>query len=266
MRAGTLANLLKTTKETIRYYRNKGYLHPSLDPSNGYFAYSMNDYHALRALLGKSKENRGDVIYAANNASVTGLIQKYQTLVDSIDEEIRKLEEKKKEFQYELDYYHAINEESGQVILSKDAPALYYTDYKSARSDEKLSFLLSHPATYDGIVIPLEEFLDPKATLYHPGHVIGVMESDFTKDALLGRIEPCKFTHIPSRCAVLRLITTLKQTDPIPALLFDPVKEYANKHNLQFVRDVTSIILEVHSLKDEYEFLFLFRFAIEQCK
>lgn len=51
MKVIELANNLKTTAETVRYYTRLKYLQPTVNPSNGYKLYGPKDQHRMAFIL-----------------------------------------------------------------------------------------------------------------------------------------------------------------------------------------------------------------------
>lgn len=97
--------LFHFSKDTVRYYREKGILHPEQNENNGYFNYSANEAAVLYQIAQsqKFKCNPVSVIDKNNDEQNKEImfndLNSYYEADKKIDEEILRLKEMKKSIQ-----------------------------------------------------------------------------------------------------------------------------------------------------------------------
>lgn len=262
-----LADLFRLNKQTIRFYRDQKLLHPPQDKDNRYFHYGIDELATLFQILNLRQTDHSlqDIREYMTDGSeaLRAYLYKEEQHLARVEERLAELTLMRSELQRRINYRRSVIDAQTNVRFGADSPGLYFLciDQFSAFPEE-VSILSSISATYQSLVIPMEQFLDPKCQVYLPRYALGV-----TRPNYLARREyqACDLAHyhvIEEGHPVLRMILRLPNLDRLDAAAFQPVKDFASTHSLRFAAPVTSIIL-MAMCQPENIYYVLFRFVVE---
>ncbi len=260
--------LFHFSKDTVRYYREKGILHPEQNENNGYFNYSTNEAAVLYQIAQSQKFKCNPVSVIDKNDEQNKEIMfddlnSYYEAEKKIDEEILKLKEIKKSIESKIKYREELIQKIDKIEINHNSVGLYYYTMNQFKAyPENITFLLNEFKSYIGITIPLEQFTNSEKKEYTPIFCVGITSHNL-KSCLDKGIDLVDCKEIKDNQISLRCIKKIDGLDRISANIFDDVKQFAKENNYTFTEDVTSIIL-TSILDENYSYYILFRFVVKK--
>lgn len=261
--------LFHFSKDTVRYYREKGILHPEQNENNGYFNYSANEAAVLYQIAQsqKFKCNPVSVIDKNNDEQNKEImfndLNSYYEADKKIDEEILRLKEMKKSIQSKIKYREELMEKIDKIEINQNSVGLYYYTLDQFKEyPEIISHLFGEFKSYIGISIALDQFTNNEIKEYKPIFCVGVTTNNFELCLKKG-INLVGYRKIKDNQTSLRCIKKIDSLNQITSNIFDDVKQFAKENKYTFIEDVTSIIL-TSILDGNYSYYILFRFVVEK--
>lgn len=184
------------------------------------------------------------------------------TSLRSVDDQIEHLMQVRQQLLKMIDYRQHVGQAIEKICLVEDPCGLYYLPLDDQNKNGLIKQLLSIPRVYQGLVIPLDQFIDRSLDTYRAIYTIGLTDANFKRATMVLPLDDPDLMHIPQHKWALRYVVRLTTLDLIKASVFEPVKCYAKDHGLSFTTDVTSIILSVSS-EQGYHYDVMFRFIVE---
>ncbi len=263
-------DLFHFSKDTVRYYREKGVIIPNQNENNGYFSYS-SDEAAILYQVAQSQKFKCNQVLLINDIDNLGTetmyvdLNTYINASEKIDAEIKRLKEIKKSIRGKIKYREDILNRVDKIEINKKSVGLhYYTEDQFKEYSSNIDFLYNEFKSYIGVTIPLKEFNNSSIKEYAPKFCIGLTSHNMKycqqENVVLTGCKEIKDNQISLRC--VKKLNTLQK---IPSSVFDDVKNYAFENNFIFADDVTSIIL-TSAVKEEYAYFILFRFIVTRRK
>lgn len=262
-----LADLFRLNKQTIRFYRDQNLLKPPQDKENRYFRYGIDELAALFQILNLRQTDHSlqDIREYMTDGSeaLRAYLYKEEQHLARVEERLAELTLMRSELQRRINYRRSVIDAQSDVRLGENSPGLYFLTMDQFKANPReVSILSSTSATYQSLVIPMKQFLDPRRQIYLPQYALGVTWPNYSARH---EYQACDLTHyhvIQGGHSVLRTILRLHNLDQLEAARFQPVKDFAASHGLCFAAPVTSIIL-MTMCQPENTYYVLFRFVVE---
>ena len=261
-----LADLFHLNKQTIRFYRDQKLLKP-IQGENRYFYYGTDELAALFQILNLRQTNHSlqDIreYMSDGQERLQDNLRREEQHLAQVEEQLAELELIHSELERRIRYRRSILETPGDIWLG-EASGLYYLTLDQFQTfPEEISVLVSTSASYQSLVIDLNQFLDSTREFYCPQYALGVTQPNARHRK---EYQACHFSRyhvIEEGHTALRTILRLSQLNQLDASLFQPVKDYAKQHHLRFAAPVTSIIL-MAMCEPANAYYVLFRFIVEK--
>lgn len=264
MKVNEIAKMSGINIETIRMYRNMGFLHPKkLD--NGYYDYSMQDYVSLSHIR-KFREfdfSLEKVYQLEHDYNIPMLLDEFKTVEERLNDEIQILQEKIKFIQFERNH----------VLSSKNTRDTNVTLNQSV--DEKIDI---YPPFHQEVPLLPDDI---------PGYFLYTTTPIFiSKDILNGKIKdeiietkiglgtylslidryhltiPQNAVIVPNGLCISQTIRT-KDLSHINIKDLAPMMNYAKKLKQKFISDTTGYLVGIHYDDDKPTYLMRVRACIE---
>ena len=268
MKAKEFADAFQIGKETVRYYREQQWLHPT-QGENGYFDYSVDDLGILFQVMnyGLSHEHslRGvQEILRGVDRDFEKIIAENERSIEEIDRRIRELTTLRRYLQNRRDYRRMILETTGVVQVQQNACGLYYIPFsRFAQEKDEIRILRDSISSYQSIVFPAQALDNPAQKTIIPEYALGVTDTNYRETPYYRACDLSRYEHIPAGRNVLRWLVCLPTLKEIDKAAFDPVVAYAKAHRLRFAAPVTSIIMLAEAVPKP-TFYVMFRFVVEE--
>ena len=263
MKINEFSKLTNINAETIRSYRNKGFLKPR-QLANGYYDYTVEDYISLiylRKLRGYSFSlDRISTMYQSSSAEE--IIESIRNKEESISREIEKLQEELRFL--ELERMH-LKESTGSLQEARVIQSV----------DEKIDVYRFH--TEEGAAVP------PHHNLYHmmtPTILISkeilngeCEEKEIPVKAGLGTYRYVlrdKQLKIPEDCVILpngtyiTQVIQMRSLDRIWLPDLKPMMDLAKERKTPFISDTTGFLVYIENAEKERVYHFRIRACIAQ--
>ena len=268
VRAKEFADVFQIGKETIRYYREQQWLHPT-QGENGYFDYSVDDLGILFQVMNYSLSHEHSLrgvqdILNSREQDFSKIIEENEQSIEEIDCKIRDLTTLKRYLQSRRDYRKMILETMGVVQVQENACGLYYIPLsRFAQEKDEIRILRESISSYQSIVFPAEALTDPAQKTIHPEYALGVTDANYHETPYYRDCDLTRYDHISAGHNVLRWLVRLPTLQEIDKQVFDPIIAYAQTHHLHFAAPVTSIIMLAETMPKP-SFYVMFRFVVER--
>lgn len=264
MKVNEIAKMSGMNIETIRMYRNMGFLHPT-KLSNGYYDYSMQDFVSLSHVR-KFREfdfSLDDIQKLEHEYDIPMLLEEFKTVEERINTEIQLLQEKIRFIHFERDH----------VLSSKNTRDTNVTVNQSV--DEKIDLYPPFKQT-----VPLLPDDTPGFFLYTTTPIF------ISKDILNGEVEdkiietklgigtyrsiidkynltiPQEAIIVPNGLCISQTIRT-KDLTHINIKDLSPMINYAKKLKQKFISDTTGYLVGIHYEDASPTYLMRIRACIE---
>ena len=262
-----LANLFRLNKQTIRFYRDQKLLSPPQDAENHYFRYGIDELAALFQILNLRQTDHSlqDIreFMTDGGEALRAYLHKEERHLERVEERLAELTLMRSELQRRINYRRSVIDTQADVRLGENSPGLYFLTLDQFDSNPReVSILRSTSATYQSLVIPLEQFLDFHRQVYLPLYALGVTWPNYSARREYQACDLSRYHTVEGGHTVLRFILRLHDLDRLDAAHFQPVKDFAAARGLRFAAPVTSIIL-MAMCQPENTYYVLFRFVVE---
>lgn len=264
MKINELSRISQVNPETIRMYRTKGFLRPSVNPSNGYYDYTLKDMVNLLFI----RRQRGcsislqDIDKMYHFESLGELMDDYENTIGQIDQEIAALLEKRKALLITQEHLASCVNISSDVkeIQVEDGRYDYYLLDEEHAPD--IQCWMQHMEQFVVCLRIEPEMLRAKET---PACIplktgIGTYRGLLRKYGL----------RIPDGavyCPPGRFLTSIIELDQLDCILADdiqPLKEYAERNGLRITGESTAFLIRVNHTKEKESFVFRLRIRVEE--
>lgn len=286
MKIHELSKISQVNPETIRMYRTRGFLRPGVNPSNGYYEYTVEDMVNLlfirrQRMLGIPLQ---DIARTYSFENLKELMDDYENAIGQIDLEIETLLEKRKALVLTQEHL------SSCISFSSDVPGeaekdLDGTDTEMKKTDVKE--IQVKDGRYDYYMLDQEHFGEVQTWMQNMEQFVVCLKiqpelllSEETNAHIPLKIGIGTYQNLFEKynlpipkgavyCPPGRFLTTmieLDQLDHIPADCIRPLKEYAKKHRLCITGESTAFLIRVNHTKEKESFVFRLRIRVEEKK
>lgn len=264
MKVNEISKMSGINIETIRMYRNMGFLHPK-KLENGYYDYSMQDYASLSHIR-KFREfdfSLDEVHQLEHEYDIPMLLDEFKSVEKRLHEEIQILQEKIKFIQFERNHVRSSqNTRDTNVTLNQsvDEKIDVYPPY-----NQEVPLLPDDiPGYFLYTTIPIfiskeilngevkDEMIETKLGIGTYRSLIDRYHLTIPKDAII----------IPNGLCISQTIRT-KDLLHINIKDLSPMMNYSKKLNQRFISDTTGYLVGIHYENDEPVYLMRVRACIE---
>ena len=264
MKVNEISKMSGINIETIRMYRNMGFLHPK-KLENGYYDYSMQDYASLSHIR-KFREfdfSLDEVHQLEHEYDIPMLLDEFKSVEKRLHEEIQILQEKIKFIQFERNHVlSSQNTRDTNVTLNQsvDEKIYVYPPY-----NQEVPLLPDDiPGYFLYTTIPIfiskeilngevkDEMIETKLGIGTYRSLIDRYHLTIPKDAII----------IPNGLCISQTIRT-KDLLHINIKDLSPMMNYSKKLNQRFISDTTGYLVGIHYENDEPVYLMRVRACIE---
>ena len=247
-------------KETIRSYREKGFLHP-LQDDNGYYNYTSGDFTSLVYLAKLRSYQIGleDIQKFYHPADVHELDTVFE---DRIRSKIASLERSLRFLEFERRHVHESFETDAQEVLetqSIDEKIDFYDFYDEKEKKAHFSDILQ--TTTPTLFISREILNGP------------VMDKVIAMKAGLGTYRylleernmkvPEGGVIVPNGICLSQMLV-VDHLDEVNILQLAPMMNYAKEHHRTFISDTTGYLMRIETGEGSSSFFFRIRACVEQ--
>lgn len=263
MHINELSKLTGINKETIRSYREKGFLHP-LQDDNGYYNYTSGDFTSLVYLAKLRSYQIGleDIQKFYHPADVHELDTVFDKEEDRIRSKIASLERSLRFLEFERRHVHKSFETDAQEVLetqSIDEKIDFYDFYDEKERKAHFSDILQ--TTTPTLFISREILNGP------------VMDKVISMKAGLGTYRylleernmkvPEGGVIVPNGICLSQMLV-VDHLDEVNILQLAPMMNYAKEHHRTFISDTTGYLMRIETGEGSPSFFFRIRACVEQ--
>ncbi len=236
-----IAKRSRINSETIRMYRNKGLILPQINPDNGYYEYSEEDFFALLEIkrLRSFDFSLEDIHKVYYNNNIDNLIDDLQNSINDAEQKILELERSIVNMRYHKDHLLQSKEAIGVVkeIISEETK---YDFYDFEDDDQVSQQWVDHVQDGTYSVFIDKEYLNlkqlPKKIPIKVG--IGTYEI-LAKEHKL----PLEKTIICPPGKYLTMIIKMNNFKEIEASQIQPLIDEAKKRKAHFISSTTGFLI-----------------------
>ncbi len=254
-------NLTGINKETLRYYRLRGFLHPTQDMKNHYYYYSVND---LAMVLFLRRQHDMSVPLSSVEEQLDSNVMDSEWIDQRLNEAIRQRD--------------LLNMQIEWLKMDKN----FYEDSKNNFTRVTMDEL--HGTKYDFSVMDTVEHqkLIPYCIHFQDNFTttLSIKREDLTKrnkmipaELKMGILEEVASTisdfKLPeehttfTKGQYLSMMLCVDRFDEVPLSALRPLLDYSEEHHLHFVSDVTSFLIKIHRDGDTLKYYFRLRVKVE---
>ncbi len=265
MKINELSKITNIHPETIRMYRNKGFLHPS-KLENGYYDYSVADFASI-VHLRKMREfslSLDEISLQQHTTSQQEYLEVFDQRTKDLDFQIKELQERILYMQLEKNHIENVlssSHENVQVTQSTDQKIDLYDELVIQEMFQE--------------ILPHSFYFNTTVSLYISKEILnGEIKDDVIPlQAGIGTYQfMLDHKHIPTpKNAVIipngKFITqmiTLSDLTQINILSLAPMMQYAKDHDTPFISDTTAYLAFIHYENDIPFYTFRIRACIEK--
>lgn len=262
MQINELSKLTTVKPETIRLYRNQGFLHPK-KLSNGYYDYSMDDFASL-IYIKKLREfdfSLKEIQQSQHEAQLDQFIDHFDHAENRLEEEIETLKQKIQYIHFEKDHVLAsFQENRSDAFLQQSV-------------DEKID--LYPPYINDAFYNDKHQFFDTTTCIFIPKKILnGEIEDKLIKTkvgigtyrSLLNRKQlptPANAIIIPNGLCInqtvyMHTLTSINIKDLAPMMTL------SKQLNKPFISDTTGYLVGIHNKDGKTVYVMRIRACVEQ--
>lgn len=266
MKIKELALMAGVNPETIRMYRNMGYLQPE-KLKNGYYDYSVKDFATLARLrkfreLGFSLEEIGDL---RKQEELSPLLMKLDMTEKRLEEDLKSLHEKIRYIHFEKSHILASQKilEFGKVSLEQSI-------------DEKIDFYQPlEPEEFPIFDTTKNHFFYTTISIFIPKEILNGPVEDKVIHTEIG-IGTYKFIfdelnidvsnrgiHVPNGLSISQVIQ-LENLNQMNILDLAPMMNYAKKMGKPFLSDTTGYLIDTYYENGKAVYLIRIRACVEE--
>ncbi len=265
MKVKELSNLTNTNIETIRMYRQKGFLHP-IKLENGYYEYTIEDFASIVHLrkMRAFSLSLDEISYQQHITSQEEYLAVFDQRSKDLDEQIKLMQERILYMQ--LEKQHLTN------VLTPTQGAAFLTQ----STDQKVDFYddLLHSALFQEL-FPASFYLNTTVSLHISKEILNgeIKDEVIPIKAGIGTyrfmlnhqdIEPPKGAVIIPNGVFITQMITLSNLSSINILSLAPMMQYAKDNHTPFISDTTAYLAFIHYEDNIPFYTFRIRACIEE--
>ena len=257
------ATLTGLDKETIRFYRNKGLLHPKRNEENGYTFYDGYDFMDLYSIL-KYRDMEmpiHEINELMHGENLDLYERKLKEQVRDLEEELVRIRRKLFRIKNASMYLANVRKQNKFIMYQEDGMALY-TLWLRKHSPENLSDLLTKiPGSYIGINIPLSELREgPLGEFYSSCIGVGISEPSVSEYDY-SDLENMEYT---TAGPVLKYYVRLEDPLNIKKEDMQELLNYAKENGYEFIDHTTGYLCGMERENGKRYYYFLIRVRVKK--
>lgn len=262
MKINELSKLTKINPETIRMYRNEGFLHP-VKQNNGYYDYSMDDYASL-IYIKKLRDfdfSLKEIQQSQQEVSIDQFLQHFDDAENRLEEEIETLKQKIQYIHFERDHVLAsFQENRSDAFLQQSV-------------DEKID--LYPPYINDSFSKDSQQFFDTTTCIFIPKDILnGEIQDKVIKTktgigtyrSLLNRKHlptPDHAIIIPNGLCI-SMILYMNTLTSINIKDLEPMMSLSKQLNKPFISDTTGYLVGIQYENNQPVYIMRIRACVEK--
>lgn len=264
MHINELSRLSGINKETIRSYREKGFLHPHQD-TNGYYNYTSADFASLMYLVKMRtyQISLDDISRFYHPADINELDEVFDKEEAKVRARIHELESSLRFLEFERRHVHESFETDDQEVLEQqsiDEKIDFYDFYEEGRKKPaRFTDILqtTTPTLFiskDILNGPVEDRAVPmKAGLGTYRYLIEEKNLKVPEGGII----------VPNGICLSQMLV-VSSLDEVNIMQLAPMMNYAKEHGRTFLSDTTGYLMRVETGKKDPVFYFRIRACVEE--
>lgn len=262
MKINELSKLTRINPETIRMYRNSGFLHP-VKQSNGYYDYSMDDYASL-IYIKKLREfnfSLKDIQESQKKRNMDQFLEYFDESEKRMKEEIETLKQKIQYIHFEKDHVLASYQEN-----TTDA-------FLQQSVDEKID--LYPPYINDAFYKDSNQFFDTTTCIFIPKEILNGKIQDKIIETKVGigtyrSLLEKKHLSTPSHAIIIpnglciSMILHMHSLTSINIKDLKPMMRLSQELNKPFISDTTGYLVAIRYENNRPAYIMRIRACIEK--
>ena len=252
-----IAQLLGISIDTIRFYEKKGFVHPSINTSNNYREYDVNNILELLDIIyyrhfELSLQEISSIMTEGNRDYIQELLQKKKK---EAEEKIRYEKQLLKKITYISDIFQRVENNQKRCRIKPFPSSIVL--FKSEETKDFFTKQIAHLSQDQFVLCSLYKTYDIKNSCMHHKQIIISMEQDIM-DELQMPYEQKDITTLSNQKCIYLVINTTKKTIEMDNL--KPVFQFAKEHHLTlehtlYVREIPLTSYQDH--KNYYAELYI---------